>query len=257
MRHTEISKSPCQCRENLQQAVRRSCSGSDIVRVRQAEVSGHGFCIVHNGTETADFADTKTKYNNDCDRHNNTLDKVCRTCCEESAQCGVSYDNDCTDQHCRQIIHSEQVCKQLAAGCKSGSRIRYKENDDQQCCDYGKNTFVISVTVGKEQRQCRRISADMRIITKSLGNNKPVYISSDCQSDCSPRCISRTGQVSNARQSHQQPAAHVRGLGTHGGDERSQCTSAEIEVICGLILFCQNRTDTYHRSQVDQDCDQH
>ena len=47
-----------------------------------------------------------------------------------------------------------------------------------RCCDYGKNTFVISVTVGKEQRQCRRISADMRIITKSLGNNKPVYISS-------------------------------------------------------------------------------
>ena len=88
-------------------------------------------------------------------------------------------------------------------------------------CDYGKNTFVISVTVGKEQWQCRRVSADMRIITKSLGNNKPVYISSDCQSDCSPRCISRTGQVSNAGQSHQQPAAHVRGLGTHGGDERS------------------------------------
>ena len=82
---------------------------------------------------------TVDQYDDQGTGHNDTLDQVGGTCCQESSQCGVSNDDQCTDvsydnnstyDHGRHIRYAEQCGKQFAAGCESGCGVRYEENYD-------------------------------------------------------------------------------------------------------------------------------
>lgn len=62
-------------------------------------------------------------------------------------QCGISNNNQCTDDHGRQIFYAKETGKKLTTGCKSGSCIRNKKDYDKNRSDGLQDLLLISVTV--------------------------------------------------------------------------------------------------------------
>ena len=185
--------------------------------------------MVCNCFNTTCCADPEYKYDHKSDGHDDTLDKVRGRCCQESSQCGVSNDDQCTDDHSWQIFYTEETCKKFTTGCKSGSCIRNKKDHDKNCSDRLQDLFLISVTITEKGWQCNGISCHMCVAADSFCHDPPVYVSSDRKANGCPACICNTGKISKSRQAHQKPAAHVRSLCTHGCYQRSKFSSSQID----------------------------
>ena len=119
--------------------------------------------MVCNCFNTTCCADPEYKYDHKSDGHDDTLDKVRGRCCQESSQCGVSNDDQCTDDHSWQIFYTEETCKKFTTGCKSGSCIRNKKDHDKNRSDRLQDLFLISVTITeKEAGEKQAIGAVLR-----------------------------------------------------------------------------------------------
>ena len=104
---------------------------------------------------------------------------------------------------------------------KPKEESKNKENNDHCSSNQLQDPFFIMITVGKEIGNRKGIRCHLRISPDSLRHHQPVYISSNSQADGRPSGICNTGQISDSRQSHQKPAAHIRGFCTHCSNERS------------------------------------
>ena len=133
MRHSKISKPPCQNRTYCQKSIWRSSSCRYIIALEHGQITRKFFCIINNGIQTACYIYTKNQYNQQSYRHNNTLNEVCGRCCKESTKHRVSHNNNRTDNHGSHIIDSEQTGEQLPTCCKSRCCIRNKENYNDRC----------------------------------------------------------------------------------------------------------------------------
>ena len=185
------------------------------------KISRERLSILNNGRHASGYINTKDKYNNQCDRHNDALDKICGGCGKESAQCCIADDDQCTDDHGNLIIDPEHAGKKLSAGGKTGSGIRDKKDYDENSTDRLENFFLITVAVAEKGWKGNRISCYMSIAADSFCYDPPVQISTDGKSDGCPAGIGNSGQISKSRKSHQKPTAHVRSFGTHGGNKRT------------------------------------
>ena len=79
--------------------------------------------------------------------HHNPLNQVCGACCKEAAHRGIQHNNNRTDDHGRNIIHTEQGAEQLAAGDKAACRVNRKENKYKQRRNAENYLFLFMVTV--------------------------------------------------------------------------------------------------------------
>ena len=133
------------------------------------------------------------------DGHDDTLDKVRGRCCQESSQCGVSNDDQCTDDHSWQIFYTEETCKKFTTGCKSGSCIRNKKDYDKNRSDGLQDLLLISVTVTEKGWQCNGVSCHMCVAADSFCHDPPVYVCSDGKANGCPACVCNTGKISKSR----------------------------------------------------------
>ena len=85
-----------------------------------------------------------------------------------------------------------------------------------------------------------------------LVDDDAIYEQADADADGSPGDVTDTGGVGQARQTHQQPGAHVAGLGAHGRDQRAHLAAAQVKVIAAVAaaLFAKVYTDEHHGNQV-------
>ena len=97
----------------------------------------------------------------------------------------------------------------------------------------------------------------MGIVAEPLCHDQPVYISPDCKADGGPRRVGEAGHVGDARKAHQKPAAHIRRLRAHGGDEGTQFSSSQIKILGRVILFGKDNTDSDDHGQIDNDRQKH
>ena len=207
--------------------------------------------MVCNCFNTTCCADPEYKYDHKSDGHDDTLDKVRGRCCQESSQCGVSNDDQCTDDHSWQIFYTEETCKKFTTGCKSGSCIRNKKDHDKNRSDRLQDLFLISVTITEKGWQCNGISCHMCVAADSFCHDPPVYVSSDRKANGCPACICNTGKISKSRQAHQKPAAHVRSLCTHSCDKWTKLSSSKIEIRTVIIVLGAKITYKDHCTQID------
>ena len=56
--------------------------------------------------------------------------------------------------------------------------------------------------------------------------------------------------VSNARKSHQKPAAHVGSFGTHRGYERTEFSATQIEIVSTVVFLGTSETNIDHTNKV-------
>ena len=81
-------------------------------------------------------------------------------------------------------------------------------------------------------------------------HHQPVNVSAHTKANGCPSRIRNTGQIGNARQAHQQPAGHIRRLGTHGSNHRPQPTAAQIEIVHCIVALGTHNTNSQHSDQV-------
>ena len=237
MRHTEVAETPCQRRNDRQKVIGVRAAGFRIVDARQREVARNRLCVVQYSTHTACLGHTEHDDADQRCRHDNGLDEV---------------SEDRTDDHCCVVLPAEDRAEQLAAGRKARSSVGHEEDQDDQRSNAHEDPVLVMVAVGEEVRNGDR--ADLLAVdTQTLGNEQPVEIGADCQTDRSPAGFRAAGEVGNARKTHEQPAAHVGCLGAHGSDERTELSAAEVEVADILILFGIQNADDDHHDQIPDD----
>ena len=93
--------------------------------------------------------------------------------------------------------------------------------------------------------------------TQPLGHQQEVQVGAQRQTDGGPRRVGDTGEVRHAGQTHQQPGAHVAGLGAHGRDHGAQLAAAQIEAVraalagAGVGHAYEHHGDEVHRNGDD------
>ena len=164
------------------------------------------------------------------------MDQIGGAGCKEAAQRRITYDDDGADDHGPEVIDAKEAAEEFSAGSKTGCCIGNKKQDDDDGCNGVEYVFIVVITLREKIRNRNGIDM-MGISTNSFGNDEPVDIGPQSQSDGGPGSVSDSRKVSDAGQSHQKPAAHIRGFGAHGGDKGTQLSAAEIKITDIVVLL--------------------
>ena len=251
MRHAKISKAPRECGDNAEEVESARRSVGSVVSLREIEVSRQRPGVAHDCAHSAGLIDAEKHNDDQRDGHENTLHKVRCGHCEESAHCRVGDDDKRADDHGDMIIKSKKAVEHCSDCLESGCCIGNEENKDDQSSDAGQYMLIVSVSSGVEIRN--RKGADLLgVSAQKPGDKKEVEVGADRQSDRGPGDFCKTGDVSKSRKTHQKVAAHVRCLGAHRRDHRSQRTAADIEAVgCVRGAFpVKQKADGEHSAHV-------
>lgn len=255
VRHAEIAEAPRERGEDRQQAVGRGSARRRVVGKRHVQIAGQGVCIVHDGLPAACDVDAKEHDHDQCQRHDDALDQVGGGHGEEAAEHCVADDDDGADQHGHVVFHLEQAVEQRTHRLKAGRGIGHEEHEDDDGGDAGQDVPVVAVTAGEELRNGEGVARNDRVAPQALGHDQPVEVRANGEADGGPTRLCNAAQIGDARQSHEQPAAHVGCLGAHGRHERAQLAAAQIKFVCGeaAALFAVVVPHVDHAHQIDYD----
>ena len=218
--------------------------------IHHGKIPRQALGIAHDGIHAASGGHAEAQDHDQRHRHDDGLDEIRERGCQETAHDRVDHDHRGRDQHSRHIVHAEQSRKQLSAGRKAGGGIRDKEYDDHNCRDGREQITLISPPLGEKLGHRNGVKPG-GVAADAARHDEPVQIRAHCKADGRPSGLRQAGQIRHTRQAHQKPAAHIRGLGAHGGNEGPQLASAQIEVIHRVVLFRKPYADTQHGSQVN------
>ena len=253
MGHAEIAQAPCQRRDDGKKGIGGRGIGADAVALGHGQIARQGFGVFHYGTHAPRPNGGVDQHEENGNGHDNALYQIRNGSRQKSAGSGVAHDNHSGDQHGCHVVDAEQAGKQLAAGGEAGSGIGNKENNDDHRGQGREDAFFIMEALGKELGDGIAFR-NLGVAPQTAGGEKPVEVSAHSQTDGRPAHIRRAGQVGKARQTHEQIAGHIGGLGAHGGHQWAQGPSAQVEVGGGGILFGAARADPEHTQQVYKDC---
>ena len=134
------------------------------------------------------------------------------------------------------VINAEKSTEQFTAGTESRSGIRNKENYNDECSKRHENSLIVLVSYRKIIGNCNRTDM-VRVVSEFLCHNEPIKISTYRKTDNRPTYIRSACKQSESRQTHKQITAHIRSLRTHSGNERTEFSASQIEIIDIFCLF--------------------
>ena len=251
--HTEVSQTPGQHGEDIEEAIGLGGVGHSVVSFKEAEVAGHRLCIGHHHIQTAGLMDAKGGDDHQGHRHDDRLDQIHGGNGGETAHGGIADDDHSADDHSQHVIPAEQAVEQLSDGRQTGGHIGHEENQDHQRGDAHDDGLLLPIAFGDEGGdgdgvQLHAVAAD------ALGHQQEVQIGAQSQADGGPAGVGHTGQVGNTGQAHQQPGGHVAGLGAHGRDQGAHAAAAQIKA---LRIFFASASDHHagedHEAQIQDD----
>ena len=187
--------------------------------------------------------------------HDDRLDQARNRGGEEAAHGAVADDNGGGDQHRAHVTHVKQVGEELAAGGEAGGRVGHEEDDDDQGRDAFDQTALVAEAVGEEIGDRDRAEL-CRVAAQAPCDDKPVEIGADGKADHRPCRVRQAAEVGQTGNAHQEPAAHVGGLGAHRDDHGAELAAAEIEIAGGLVALGVGSADQKHTAEVYNDGNQ-
>ena len=131
-----------------------------------------------------------------------------------------------------------------------GGGYAMEENNDNNRSDGRQQVLFVTIAVGEKVRESDG-TRGVRIHADAAGNDQPVEIGADGKTDCRPCGVRNAGGIGDARQTHQQPAAHIGRLGAHCGDNRAELASAQIKVVNVAVALGTGVSDVKHHSQIE------
>ena len=147
--------------------------------------------------------------------------------------------------------------EQLAAGHKAAGGVDGEEHQNKDRRDGQQDLFLLLEPGGEEFRNGDGVPGHHRIAAQPPCHQKPVQVGAHRQADGGPGRIGDPAPVGYAGQPHEQPAAHVRGLGAHGRDPGPQAAPAQ-EVVFGALVGApgEEQPDGHHAGHVTAHGDQ-
>ena len=250
--HAEVSQAPGQQGTDGQQAVGLGTAGGGVVDADQGQVVGQGTGVVQDSLHAARLGHAEAQDHHQGHRHDDGLDQIGEGGGQKSAHDGVDHDDRRRDQHGREVVHAEQGGKQLAAGGKAGGGVGDKEDDDDQRRHRRQQVAAVPSSLGEKLRHGDGVQP-VGVPADAPGHNQPVQVGAHNQADGGPAGLGQAGEVGHAGQTHQQPGGHVTGLGAHGGDEGTQLSPSQIEIVHGFVFLGTDPADPQHEQQIDCD----
>lgn len=250
MGHAAVAQTPSHNGDDGQQAVGLRCAGGYAVGFGHVQVAGHCLYVCDDGIPAAGYFHAEQQDDDEGNGHKDALDQVCGACRQKTARCRIANDDNGGDNHRPNIVHAEQAAEQFPAGSEAGGCVRDEEYDDDDGGNAHEDVFMITVSAGEKVRDSDGVVRHMGVDTDPLGNDEPVEISTDGKTDGCPCRVCHTCQVRNAGQTHEEPAAHIGGFGTHGGDKGAQFSAAQIEVVYVVVFLGAIDADAQHGNEV-------
>ena len=228
--HTEIAQAPGHGGDNGQQAVGDGLADEDVAQGVQPQVSGHPAGVVQHGSHAAGRGHAEHQHRRQGYGHDDGLDQVGDGSRPKTAQNGVAHDDDSAHRHAQHIVPAEQRGKQLAAGGKAGGCVGHEKHQDDQGRQTLQQPPSVSEALGEElgHGDGAQLSA---VAAQALGYQQPVEIGAQRQARRRPEGVGQAVEKGQSGQAHQQPGAHVRGLGAHGGDIGAQLAAAQVKIV--------------------------
>ena len=249
MRLTEIAQAPAH------KGNKGNKGNSAAIRVHEGIEKGR----IHNvnGSDGSLHAPQhvhgKGRHHHDGKEHHDALNEISPAHSHKAAGQSVEYHHKGTNQHCRSIVQPEKGAEQLAAADEAGACIDNKENNDKDCRNNPQQIAVVIVAVLEKVRQRQGVVCHLRIAAQPLCHKVPVCPGAKAQAHRNP-CRAETCQVCCSRHTHHHPAAHVRGLGTHGRNPGSQLAVADDIIIHAVCLAVVINADCHHQCQINDKC---
>lgn len=169
-----------------------------------------------------------------------------------AAHHGVDEHDHRADDHHDVVVETEQRGEQLAHGHEAAAHVHAEEHQDDHGRDGGDHALLVMETLGEEVRNGDGIAGHYRVAAQSPGHKLPVEIGAERQADGGPHRVGRAGEVGQARQAHQQPAAHVGGFGAQGREPRPHAAPARKVFLGGGVgAFGVDESDGQHGRKID------
>ena len=184
--------------------------------------------------------------------HQRGLHRVSPAHRQETTDQGVGDRGQRADPQRGAVIDAEHLLEQAGTGHHARSAVHGKEHQDHQRRDHPQHAGLVVEAVGKEIRQGQRIVGALGVHPQWAGNQTPVQVLADAQTDGNPGFGQATG-IQRTGQPHQQPAAHVRGTGAQCRHHRAKRTATEDVIVEALGLPPRPDTDGDHHHQVSQE----
>ena len=205
VRHAKVAKSPRKARNQRDKpnGLARRCVREKAHQVRILGVHG-----VNRRGKTARAAHDYQRNHKHRDKHHQRLDKVRPAYGKESAQERVAHHHDRTKDKSRRIAHAENRSEQLSAGDKAGDRVEQEERENENRGNDADDSLLVAETIREKVRERNRVAAEMAVLAQPATDDFPVEVRADYKPNANPG-FGKAAHEHGARESHQQPAAHI------------------------------------------------
>ena len=156
------------------------------------------------------------------------------------------------------VVPAEQRGEQFADGHEAAADVHAEEHEDDERRDGGDDIAIVMEAFREEVRNGDRVTGNHRVAAQPARDEFPVEVRAERQADRGPHRVGRAGEVGDAGQAHEQPAAHVGGFRAQGREPRPHAAPAR-EVLSGggVGPLGIDEADGQHGHEVDDHRHEH
>ena len=130
------------------------------------------------------------------------------------------------------VVPAEQRGEQLADRHEAAAHVDAEKHEDDERRDGRDDVLAVMEALGEEVGHRDGVAGHHGVAAEASRHELPVEVRADSQADGGPHGVGRAGEVGQARQAHEQPAAHVGCLGAQSGQPRADAAASR-EVLLG------------------------
>ena len=203
---------------------------------------------VLNAASSGDGAD---EHHDEHEEHEAALHEVGGNHGEVAAHHRVQEDDEGAQSHHGGVVHTEQRVKELPHGHEAAAHVDAEEEHRDEGRDGADDVLVVFEAAVVEARHGDGVGC-LGVLAQALGDELPVEPGADGQADGSPAGLREAGEVRQARQAHEQVAAHVRRLCRQGREPGTDLATAQEVFGCGRVGPLRvHKTDGEHDDEVE------
>ena len=200
------------------------------IRCERVEQRGVERLEPHHGlARTADQREPERGHHHQGDEHQRALQHIRPGHGEETPEEGVGQHGRSAPEHRFDIGQPEERLEQAAGRHEPGAGVEDEEHENESRRQHPQQTTAILEPALKVIRQGQRITEPLCRLAQRGGDPTPVEPGPDRQSEQQPDGVEPRG-VCETRQAHQQPTAHVGGLGAERRHPTTEAAPPEDEI---------------------------
>ena len=206
----------------------------------------------------ADGCDGTDEHHGQREKHEQALDEVSHDHGKIASDHGVGEHDGRADHHGQVVVPAKQGREKFADRHEATADIHAEKYEDDQRRDGGDDVAFVMESFGEEVRNGDRVTCHHGVAAQTACDELPVEVGAESQAEGRPQRVGGTGEVGDARQSHEQPAAHIGGFGAQCRQPWTNAsTTREILTSGGIGPLGVDEADGEHGHKIDDHRQQH